>query len=325
MSDLVLFAIGLAVVVVGAELVLRGGTQVALIFRIPPIVIGLTVVSIGTSTPELAVGITAANQGHGPLALGNIAGTNIVNILLILGLSALIRPLPTRSDSVKLDVPVMIGSAFALILMCADGELTRTEGLLMLSGAVVYTVALVSLSRRQGLAMREEFAQAFGPQTPRDGTTTRNLAWHGGMLIAGMMLCVLGAQWLVEGASAIARAQGVSDAFIGLTIVAIGTSAPELVTTLLATIRNERDVAIGNLIGSSVYNILAILGLTALLASRPLEVTDEILLVDLPLAAIVALVCLPVFRTDRRVSRPEGAAFVLAYLAYLTSLIVLRT
>ena len=238
MSDLVLFAIGLAVVVGGAELVLRGGTQVALVFRIPPIVIGLTVVSIGTSTPELAVGITAANQGQGPLALGNIAGTNIVNILLILGLSALIRPLPTRSDSVKLDVPVMIASAFALILMCADGALTRTEGMLMLAGAAVYTVALVRMSRRQGTAMREKFAEALGPQAPRRRGMARDLAWHGGTLVAGIVSCVLGAQWLVEGASAIARANGVSEAFIGLTIVAIGTSAPELVTTLLATIRN---------------------------------------------------------------------------------------
>lgn len=324
-----LFLGGLVVVVLGAEMLLRGATRIATLLRISPIVIGLTVVSVGTSAPELAVGLTAAHEGKGPLAVGNIAGTNIVNILLILGLSAAIRPLPTRSLSVRLDVPVMIATAVALLVMAMDGVLTRAEGLGLLLAAVVYTVALVQLSQQEAQDTRLAFRDALAAQAPPRlnlPTGAAAWAWNGALLLAGMALAVLGAELLVAGAVELAKAYGVSDAFIGLSIVAIGTSAPELVTTMISTLRNDRDVAIGNLIGSSIYNVLVILGLTMVAApTSGVDVSAEVLWIDLPLAALVAIVCLPVFRSDRLVSRREGIGFVLAYAAYLGSLLLWRT
>ena len=323
---------GLVVVVLGAEMVLRGAARIAGLLRIPPIVIGLTIVSVGTSTPELAVGITAAAEGRDALAVGNIAGTNLFNILLILGASALIRPLPLRLLSIRLDVPVMILAALGLIAMSADGVLGRAEGLAMIAVAGVYTVALVWLSRLESAAMRREFAEEYGaaasmsrPGLGLPATRAGIGAWNAALLVAGMALTVLGAELLVSGASTIARLYGVSDALIGLTIVAVGTSAPELATTLVATIRDDRDVAIGNLIGSSIYNVLVILGLTCVAAPGGLDVSRDILWIDLPLAALVAIVCLPVFRSERRVSRAEGGTFVAAYLLYFAGLLAMRT
>ncbi len=326
LSPALVFLAGLVLLLLGAELLLRGASRLASMLKISPILIGLTVVSIGTSAPELAVGITAAHEGKGPLAVGNIAGTNMVNILLILGLSAMIRPLPTRSLSVRLDVPVMIASALALLVMALDGMLSHREGALFLLAAGVYTVALVRLSRQESAALRQEFGHEFGAAAMRPGKGYGQAAGHSALLLAGMALTVLGAEWLVTGAVQIAQAFGVSDVFIGLTVVAIGTSAPELVTTLVATCKGDRDVAIGNLIGSSIYNILVILGVTMLVApGGGVAVTGELLWIDLPLAALVALVCLPVFKTQRQVSRLEGSLFVLSYAVYLAGLLWWRT
>jgi cation:H+ antiporter len=314
---------GLVVILLGAEMLVRSAAAVAAMLGIRPIVIGLTIVSVGTSAPELAVGITAAAEGNGALAVGNVAGTNTLNILLILGLSAAIRALPVRMQTLKLDVPVMVGSATALIIMSLDGALTPAEGALLLLAAILYTALIVRESRRESAALQKEFKQEFGARTVV-GRKHMRLAWQAALLAAGMALTVLGADLLVAGAVNIARANGVSDAFIGLTIVAMGTSAPELATTLLGTLKNDRDVAIGNLIGSSVYNILVILGLTILAAPGGIEVQRDLLWIDLPLAAIAAAVCLPVFRSGNRVSRIEGAIFVAAYVAYLTALVTLR-
>jgi cation:H+ antiporter len=234
------------------------------------------------------------------------------------------RPLPTRSLSIRLDVPVMISSASALIVMGSDGLLSPLEGALMLAAAGAYTVALVRLSRRESPMLKREFAHEYGDHPLQAGHGWRKGSQHLVVLLAGMALTVLGAELLVGGAIEIARTQGVSDAFIGLTIVAIGTSAPELVTTLVATWRNDRDVAIGNLIGSSIYNILVILGLTMVASPDGLVVSQALLWIDLPLAALVAMVCLPVFRSQRMVSRREGACFVAAYMLYLGSLLSLR-
>ncbi len=319
----IIFLVGLVIIIVGAELMLRGAARVATLLGIKPIVIGLTVVSIGTSMPELAVGITAVTEGKGPLAVGNIAGANIINILLILGLSALIRPLPVHSLSVRLDVPVMVAASLALVAMAWDGVLSRAEGMVMLGAAVAYTFALVRLSRGESAALRREFAEEYSAALiPK--TFISSGAWNSLLLFVGLAVTVLGADLLVSGAIDLARDYGVSDAVIGLTIVAIGTTAPELATTLMATFKNERDVAIGNLIGSSIYNILVILGMTCMAARGGIDVSDEILRIDLPLAAAVALVCLPVFTSDRMVSRLEGGLFVAAYLLYLSMLLFIR-
>ncbi|HEU4581182.1 MAG TPA: calcium/sodium antiporter [Polyangiaceae bacterium] len=320
----VLFLGGLVVVVVGAELLLRGATRLAAMLRIKPILIGLTVVAVGTSAPELAVGVTAVLEGKGALAAGNIAGTNIFNILFILGLSAAIRPLPLQLQSIRLDVPVMIAAAVMLYFMALDGVLSRAEGLVLVGAGLAYTAALIRLSRRESAEMKQEFAEEFSPQALQASGGLAQGSWNALLLLVGICLTVLGADIMVAGAANLARMFGVSDAIIGLTIVAIGTSAPELATTVVATFKDDRDVAIGNLIGSSISNIFVILGLTSVLAPHGVEVSQDVLRFDLPLGAAVAIACWPVFRSDRQVSRGEGLAFVSAYLAYLTILVFVR-
>lgn len=315
---------GLAALVLGAELLTRGGVALAEQLRVPPLVVGLTVVAVGTSTPELAIGVDAALQGNGALAVGNIAGTNTVNILLILGLSALIRPLALRLQTTRLDLPVMVAAALALLLMAMDGRLSRLEGGLLILAGVVYTAVTVRLARRDSRLVRQELAELgrlSEAEARSDGRALRNLA----LLGVGMAIIVVGADWLVDGAVGLARLWGVSDAFIGLTIVAIGTSSPELVTTIVSTLKNERDLAIGNLLGSSIYNILLILGVTCLVPAEGVPVPKELIVADIPVMAGVAIACAPVFLTGRNISRLEGAAFVCAYGAYLTYLIVSRT
>ena len=305
-------AFGLGLLVVGAEVLVRGGAQIATRLGIPPMVVGLTVVSIGTSFPELAIGIDATLRDAGPLAVGNIAGTNIVNLLLILGLSAAMVPLAIGSRTIRFELPVIATVSVMLVLLALDGELSRLDGLLLLATAVAYTLAVVRLAVADSRNRSEQDA-------PVDEALTRQIL----MVVAGLGLVAIGADWLVQGSVDLATSLGISEVVIGLTIVAIGSSAPELVTTLVSTVRGERDIAIGNLIGSSIYNITFILGVTALV--RPVGVTSELIRVDLPLMAFVAFLLIPVFITGRRVSRAEGICFVLAYLAYLGTIIALRS
>lgn len=326
-----LFLGGLVIIVLGAELLLRGATRLATLLGVPPVIIGLTVVTLGTTMPEMAVGVTAALEGQSGLAVGNIAGTNVFNILVILGLSALVRPLPLNLLSFKVDVPVMIGAALTLIVMAWDGVLSRADGLLLLIAALSYTLSLVLLSRRESAAMRREFADEFGHATiaPEKDDALRSRwargLWYLALLGAGIAVTLLGAELLVSGAVSLARAFGVSDEIIGLTIVAVGTSAPELATTLVATLKDDRDVAIGNLVGSCIYNILVILGVTSLVADGGVAVARDIFWIDLPMAAGVALLMLPVFRTGDSVSRREGALFVGIYGLYMGALLLWRT
>ncbi|PWR20925.1 calcium/sodium antiporter [Zavarzinia compransoris] len=315
---------GLAALVGGAELIVRGGGRLAGRLGISPLIIGLTVVALGTSAPELAVGIEAAVQGNGSLAVGNIAGTNIVNILLILGLSAMIEPLALRLQTLRFDLPMMVAAAFALMIMAWDGTLSRGEGAVLTAAAVVYTLVVIHYTRRESRMVRVEFKQEFGAPAA-GGAPLRETAGDVGALALGIAIVVVGADWLVDAAVALARLAQVSDAFIGLTIVAVGTSAPELVTTIVSTVRRERDIAIGNLVGSSIYNIFAILGITCLVPADGVEVGEHLRLVDIPVMAAVALVCVPVFSSGQAISRREGTLFVAAYAGYLAYLVLART
>jgi cation:H+ antiporter len=316
--------LGLAVLILGAELLTRGGTALAQHLRVPPVVIGLTVVAIGTSTPELAVGIDAAITGNGPLAVGNIAGTNTVNVLLILGLSALIHPLALRSQTICMDLPVMILAALMMLAMSLDGRLSRLDGAVLVCCGIGYTLLVIRTAARESRAVRVEFAKEY--RQPRGASSgARSAVASAAALAGGIAIIVVGADIFVDAAVALARIWGVSDAFIGLTVVAIGTSAPELVTTLLSTLKRERDIAIGNLLGSSVYNIYAILGITCLVPAAGVPVPPELIWVDIPVMALVALVCAPTFLSGREVSRMEAAMFVGSYLAYLAYLLLTRS
>lgn len=318
MTGVLQFLTGLALLILGAEAIVRGASKLARALGVKPLVLGLTVVAVGTSTPELAVGITASLQGSGSLAVGNIAGTNIFNILFILGLSALLKPLPLPLQLLRLELPVTLAAAGLMTALAWDGHLDRADGAILFGASALYVIALVRLSAG-------EIAHAGAPAPGQGGEACGTRLNHGLILAAGMALSVLGAHWLVEGAVSLARNLGVSEAMIGLTIVAVGTSSPELVTTIVATLRQERDVAVGNLIGSSIFNILVILGLTCLVAPAGVPVESQLLWVDIPLMSGVMLACVPVFITGKCVSRLEGGLFMAIYLAYIVSLVLLRT
>jgi cation:H+ antiporter len=314
--------VGLATMVVGAELLTRAGMRLAGLVGVPPIIIGLTIVAVGTSTPELAVGIDAALVGSGSLAVGNIAGTNTFNILFILGISAILAPLVLELRAIRFDLPVMTAAAGALMLMTMDGLLSRAEGTILVAGAVLYTLGIIRHARRESRAVKAEFAGEY--PRPVAGHPMRAVASSLAALSLGMAVVVIGAHWLVDGAVDLARTLGVSEAFIGLTVVAIGTSSPELVTTVVSTLRQQRDIAVGNLIGSSTYNILFILGVTALVPTDGIAVESALVRIDIPIMGLVALACIPVFVSGRRIERWEGGLFAGAYLAYLVYLLVAR-
>ncbi len=274
--------------------------------------------------PELAVGVVAATEGNGSLAVGNIAGTNMVNLLLILGLSALILPLAMQMQTLRFDLPVIAAAASLLWALAANGVLSRLDGLVLVLCAIAYTAALIRTSRRESREIDEEFAAEYGDQNSAiaERSGAGRMARHVSLLLGGIVIVVVGADWLVDGAVGMARVFGVSDALIGLTVVAIGTSAPELVTIVVSTMRGERDIAIGNLLGSSIYNILLILGITALVPAHGLMLDSILVRVDIPIMVVATLACVPIFITGRRVSRVEGGAMMVAYLAYLAFLLM---
>ena len=315
MNAVLLVAAGLALLIVGAEVLVRGASALAAALGVPPVVVGLTVVSVGTSAPELAIGIDSAINDAGPLAIGNVAGTNIVNLLLVLGLSAAIAPLAIAVPTIRRDLPVMGVIGILLLALCWDGTLSRVDGAILLAIAIGYTILIVLQARRDPVAVH-----IAADELPRPTGKT----WvHVLLTVGGLAVIVVGADLMVSGAVDLSRSFGVSEAVIGLTVVAIGTSAPELVTTLVSTFRGERDIAIGNLIGSSTYNIGLVLGGSALVA--PLGVTTELIHVDLPVMVAVMLLCIPVFLTGRRMSRLEGIGFVVGYVVFLGLLITFRT
>jgi cation:H+ antiporter len=326
-ADILWFAAGLGTLIVGAEVMVRGGTKLAARLGISPIIVGLTVVSIGTSMPELAVGIVSAADGSGALAVGNIAGTNVVNLLLILGLSAWMVPLALQARTIRLELPLMAAAAVLLWILAADGVMSRMDGVILVAVALGYTVAVIWSARREPGAIADEFADMFPEQRAAVSTAVarRQALREVTMLVGGIVLVVIGADWLVDGAVGMARQFGVSDALIGLTVVAIGTSAPELVTTVMSTLRGDRDIAIGNLVGSSIYNIALILGVTCLVPAGGLALPSSLVNIDLPIMVIVALACIPIFMTGRRVSRGEGGAMVFTYVAYLVFLLSTQT
>ncbi len=301
---------GFVLLVGGAELLVRGAARLAAVFGISPLVVGLTVVAFGTSSPELAVSVVSAWEGQAGIALGNVVGSNICNVLLILGLSALVAPLVVHRQVVRLEVPIMVGVSLLLLLFAGNGVVGRGEGLLLFAGAVAYTVWSVRRSRREGRAAAAETAAA-APAAGRSG-------WKGDalLILGGLLLLGIGSSWLVDGAVAAARFFGVSDLVIGLTVIAVGTSLPELATSVLASLRGERDIAVGNVVGSNIFNILVVLGLTAAVSPSGVPVPPAALGFDLPVMFAVAVACLPVFLTGHRIARWEGGLFFGYYLAY---------
>lgn len=320
MLTFALFIAGLVALVLGAELLVRGASRLALSLGISPLVVGLTIVAIGTSSPEVAVSVGAALDGQTDIAVGNVVGSNIFNVLLILGVSALIIPLVVNTQIVRQEVPIMIGASLLLLTFGLDGRIGRLEALVLLALLVVYVAFLVIQSRREQQAVA--LAAAGDVPAGTVGAGTRNLPLQLVLIVGGLGLLVLGSNWLVDASIAMAQAMGVSDLVIGLTIVAAGTSMPEVATSIMAAIRKERDIAIGNVVGSNIFNILGCLGLAGVVSSTGLPLAPSVLNFDLWVMLAVAFACLPVFLTGRTIARWEGAVFVFYYIAYVAYLIL---
>ncbi len=318
---IILFVAGLALLIVGAEGLVRGASRTALGLGISPLVVGLTVVAFGTSAPELAVSIQSALAGPSgaDVALGNVVGSNIANVLLILGISAAITPLVVQQQLIRLDVPLMIGVSIMVFIMAMDGVISRIDGLILFSGIVIYTVFAIRQSRRETAEIEQEYREEFDVGKPQSITDwLKNI----GLIIGGLALLVLGAGWLVDGAISFARMFGVSELVIGLTIVAVGTSLPEIATSIVAALRGERDIAVGNVVGSNIFNLLSVLGLTSIVAPAGVNVASAALNFDIPVMIAVAVACLPIFFTGRLIARWEGWLFLGYYIAYTLYLIL---
>lgn len=315
-SVLLFFVLGLVALVGGAEIFVRGASRLAIAVGISPLVIGLTVVAYGTSAPELAVSVQSVLAGNGDISLGNVVGSNIANILLILGASALMSPLIVAQQLVRLDVPIMIGVSIIVFLFSQSGAILPWQGMLLLSGVVLYTIFLIVQSRRETKAIQAQYEQEFDEKPPR--TAVDRLVTIG-FVIVGAALLVLGSNWLVSSATALAEYFGVSQIVIGLTVVAVGTSLPELATSVVASLRGERDIAVGNVVGSNLFNLLMVLGAASTISVGGMKVPAQSLAIDLPIMVGVALLCLPIF-VRGEIPRWVGGLFLGYYVAYTTFL-----
>jgi len=318
---ILIFIAGLVALVAGADLLVRGASRLALAFGISPLVIGLTIVAFGTSAPEVAVSVDAVLLGKADLAIGNVVGSNIFNVLFILGLSALITPLLVNPQLNKQEVPVMLAVSVLLLALILDGNLSFWDCALMFALLIGYTGFLVVQSRRATAA-----AQALAEEhlhLPPGKTWDSHWAVQTGMIIAGLALLVLGSSWLVSSAVTFAKILGVSDLVIGLTIVAAGTSMPELATSIMAAIRGERDIAVGNVVGSNTFNILGSLGLAGMFGGAAgLQISPSLMQFDIWVMLAVAVACVPIFRSGSEITRAEGALFFGYYLAYTSYLVM---
>jgi cation:H+ antiporter len=307
-----LLLLGLILLFIGAEALIRGSSALALRFGISPLVVGLTVVAFGTSSPELVVSINSSLKGNGGIALGNILGSNICNIALILGTSALIKPLIVQAQVVKREIPIMIGVSVLLFILSLNNEISRLEGFIFFAGIIVYIIISIYLSKKE---KNSEVKKEFEESIPNQGG---NLWKSVLFVIAGLGLLAVGAKIFVDGAVAAAERMGVSQVVIGLTVVAIGTSLPELITSVVAAFKNEADIAIGNIVGSNVFNILSILGVTAIIS--PVSTSDAGL-IDFSLMLLTAILLLPLSWSGYKLSRWEGGFFFAGYIVYMLYLL----
>jgi cation:H+ antiporter len=315
-------ACSLAILTFGAEALVRGATGLARRFGVSSFFIGLTIVGFGTSTPELATGITAALNGHTDVNLGNVVGSNIFNIALILGITSLLAPIPVNTGLVRNEVLLVIAtSTIPFVTLFSDGRITRPFAVLLVLGLFAYVWRGYIQGRREPESLGTEIAaelveEMAVPATVSKAPTIAQVV----LILAGLGMLVYGSTLLVRSAVDIARTLGISELVIALTIVAAGTSAPELFTSLVAAIRKQSDISIGNILGSNIFNVLGILGVTSLIS--PQTVSRQVLVLDLPVMVAVSCACLPIMMSQRRISRGEGVFLLCVYAAYVTVLFV---
>lgn len=312
------FAAGLGALYLGADWLVRGAARLAGTLGVSPLMVGLTIVAFGSSAPELVVGVLASAYGQGQLTVGNVIGSNILNIALILGLTAVIIPLQVQARLVVKEIPIMLAATLALPLLGLDGNISKWNAVLLLAGFAGYLIFMVRSARSQTMeleAAHDESARTKDQETAGTGTGRLVL-----LVILGFTGLFVGAQLVVSSSVAMARAFSVPEVFIGITIVAMGTSLPELTTSLLAAWRREMDIAVGNAVGSNIFNVLAILGVSAMI--HPLDVPASLFLLELPVMILVALLLLPFARTGLRISRVEGAMLVTGYAVFAAIIII---
>ena len=310
--EIILYLVGgLIMLFIGAEGLIRGSSNLAIKIGITPLIVGLTVVAFGTSAPELVVSLKAALVGNSSISLGNVIGSNIANIALILGIASLIRPLYVHANIIMREIPIMIGVSILLIVLLLDGEVGFIDGLIFVLGIIVYTIVNIYMARKEKSSeVKEEFEEGL---KSRLGVPVSII-----FVVIGLGLLIIGANFFVQSAVAIAKLFNISDAIIGLTIVAIGTSLPELITSIVASYKKESDIAIGNVVGSNIFNILGILGITALIVPISLIGISSI---DLIIMVLTAVLLLPLSKSGMRISRIEGLFLVAGYVAYTYYLI----
>jgi cation:H+ antiporter len=320
-----LFVVGLVLLIVGAEALVRGAARLAVAVGISPLVVGMTVVAYGTSAPELAVALQSvfSTPARPDLAVGNVVGSNISNILLVLGIAALAAPLMVARSLVRITVPLMILVAGVVWIMSLNGRIDRWEGVLLFGGSLLFTIISVARSRHATAATLAERHQVGVPlsKNKRIVTTLLNLA----LIVIGLVLLVFGARALVNAASEVARLLEINELVVGLTVVAVGTSLPEIATSVIAGLRGQRDIAVGNVVGSNIFNILLVLGLCAALAPQPVLVDDNALRFDIPFMFLVSFACWPIFYTQGEIDRWEGLALLGFYVAYTVFLYLRAT
>ncbi|HKK24163.1 MAG TPA: calcium/sodium antiporter [Gracilimonas sp.] len=315
-----LFILGLAVLIGGAELFLRAVDKFGAAWSVSPVVMGLTVVAFATGAPELAISLQAAIDGKPDLVLGNILGSNVANILLILGIAGLVHPLKITNRIIKVDVPMVIMASTLLFILAIDGLLSPLDGGIIFMGLILYSIFMyfqIKKDRKQNKRKKSEEVKLDEPVTPQ---------FYGKyilLLLGGLVFIVLGSRWMVASAVEIAGILGISELIIGLTIVSIGTSLPEVATSVSAVRHGDSDTAVANVMGSNLYNILLTLSLTVLIAPGAIDVSQEAINLDLPIMLIVAIACLPLFWPGKELGRKEAIGFLFYYVAYMTYLVFL--
>jgi len=316
---------GLILLVLGGEVLVRGAGGLARGMGTSPLLVGLTVVAFATSAPELAVAVSATLGGNPGLAVGNVVGSNIANVLLVLGMSAVILPVVVGAQVLRRDIPVVAVLSAMVLALSLDLRISRAEGLVLVAALAAYLVGTTLAARRAAAEPPPDHAQEVPEPAPSRQAGGRGLARDAVLIVGGVALLVVGANWLVEGSTQVARSFGVTDLVIGLTVVAVGTSLPELATSLIAALRGERDMAVGNIVGSCVFNLGAVLGLSALIAADGIPMEPAAVRFDLPFMLATAIALLPVAFTGMAIARWEGVVFVAYYAAYITYLVLTAT
>ena len=311
--------LGLVALIAGGELLVRGAVDLANLVKIPPLVIGLTVVAFGTSSPELAVSIRSVISGNTGISVGNILGSNIYNILLVLGVAALLTPLKACNQLIRFDVPIMILASAMTLMLSLDGVLTRMDGAGLFLSLCGYTVWQFKKGKKEQPAQKPgSNGDVRNEGKPAAWIPLRSLI----VILLGFGLLSVGSRGLLIGGVAIATALGISELIIGLTIVAIGTSLPEIVTSIISIRSGHLDMAVGNVIGSNLFNLLGVLGLTGMVAPHGIAIPKSALEFDMLVMLAVAVACLPIFFTGKQISRWEGGLFLFYFFVYTAFLIL---